>query len=77
MKNGGTEDYHGYGAVDLYAVDPHLGTLRDYQELINAAHTQKMKVLFDIVPNHVGPKSSVGGESADARLVSRNGRAPY
>jgi neopullulanase len=56
VKNGGTEDYHGYGAVDLYAVDPHLGTMRDYQELINAAHTQKMKVLFDIVPNHVGPK---------------------
>jgi neopullulanase len=56
VKNGATEDYHGYGAVDLYAVDPHLGTLRDYQELINAAHTQKMKVLFDIVPNHVGPK---------------------
>jgi neopullulanase len=56
VKNGATEDYHGYGAVDLYAVDPHLGTLRDYQELINAAHTQKLKVLFDIVPNHVGPK---------------------
>jgi neopullulanase len=56
VKNGATEDYHGYGAVDLYAVDPHLGTLREYQELINAAHTQKMKVLFDIVPNHVGPK---------------------
>ena len=56
VRNGATEDYHGYGAVDLYAVDPHLGTLRDYQELINAAHTQKMKVLFDIVPNHVGPK---------------------
>jgi glycosidase len=56
VKNGATEDYHGYGAVDLYAIDPHLGTLRDYRELINAAHTQKMKVLFDIVPNHVGPK---------------------
>jgi neopullulanase len=56
VKNGATEDYHGYGAVDLYAVDPHLGTLREYQELVNAAHTQKMKVLFDIVPNHVGPK---------------------
>jgi len=56
VKNGATEDYHGYGAVDLYAVDPHLGTLGDYRELINAAHTQHMKVLFDIVPNHVGPK---------------------
>ena len=56
VKNGATEDYHGYGAVDLYAVDPHLGTLQDYQELVTAAHKQHMKILFDIVPNHVGPR---------------------
>jgi glycosidase len=56
VKNGATEDYHGYGAVDLYAVEPHLGTLRDYQELVTAAHQRRMKVVFDIVPNHVGPK---------------------
>jgi glycosidase len=56
VKNGATEDYHGYGAVDLYAVEPHLGSLRDYQELVAAAHQQHMKILFDIVPNHVGPR---------------------
>jgi glycosidase len=56
VKNGATEDYHGYGAVDLYAVDPHLGTLQDYQELVTTAHKQRMKILFDIVPNHVGPR---------------------
>ena len=55
VKNGAARDYHGYGAVDLYAVDPHLGTLRDYQELVEAAHRQHMKVFFDAVPNHVGP----------------------
>jgi glycosidase len=55
VKNGAPSDYHGYGAVDLYAVDPHLGTLRDYQELVEAAHAQHMKVFFDVVPNHVGP----------------------
>src|SRR5712675_1608029 len=56
VKTGATEDYHGYGAVDLYAVEPHLGTLRDYQELVVAAHQQGMKIVFDVVPNHVGPK---------------------
>ena len=55
VRNGAAEDYHGYGAVDLYAIDPHLGTLRDYQDLVAAAHQQHMKMLFDIVPNHVGP----------------------
>jgi len=56
VKNGAAQDYHGYGAVDLYAVDPHLGTLRDYQELVEAAHKQHLKVFFDVVPNHVGPR---------------------
>ena len=56
IKNGAAQDYHGYGAVDLYAVEPHLGTIRDYQDLVAAAHKQGMKVVFDFVPNHVGPK---------------------
>jgi len=72
VKNGATEDYHGYGAVDLYAVEPHLGTLRNYQELVAAAHQQGMKIVFDVVPNHVGPQTSVGREAAIAGLVSRN-----
>ena len=55
VTNGATQDYHGYGAVDLYAVDPHLGTLQDYQDLVAAAHKLHMKILFDVVPNHVGP----------------------
>jgi glycosidase len=56
VMNGAAQDYHGYGAVDLYAVDPHLGGLKDYQDLVAAAHKQGMKIFFDIVPNHVGPK---------------------
>jgi neopullulanase len=56
VKNGAAQDYHGYGAVDLYAVDPHLGTVKDYQDLVATAHQQQMKIFFDAVPNHVGPK---------------------
>jgi len=56
VKNGATQDYHGYGAVDLYGIEPHLGSLREYQDLVAAAHQQRMKILFDVVPNHVGPK---------------------
>ena len=54
VKKGASEDLHGYGAVDLYAVDPHLGTLQEYQELVQAAHKEHMKVFFDAAPNHVG-----------------------
>ncbi|HET7152073.1 MAG TPA: alpha-amylase family glycosyl hydrolase, partial [Candidatus Acidoferrum sp.] len=41
--------------VDLYAIDPHFGKLKDYQDLVAAAHKMGMKILFDAVPNHVGP----------------------
>src|SRR5712692_9655557 len=54
VKNGAEQDYHGYGAIDLYAVDPHFGALKDYQDLVAAAHKQGMKIFFDVVPNHVG-----------------------
>ncbi len=51
-----TSDYHGYGAVDEYAVEDHFGTMKDYQELVAAAHQLGLKILLDMVPNHVGPK---------------------
>jgi glycosidase len=56
VKNGATEDYHGYGGIDLYEVDPHLGSLDDYKDLVAAAHKRQMKIIFDAVPNHVGPR---------------------
>lgn len=49
-------DYHGYGAVDFYAVDEHLGTLRELQDLVAAAHQRGMKLLLDVVVNHTGPR---------------------
>jgi glycosidase len=55
VRNATPDEYHGYGAADLYAVDPHLGTLEDYQQLVAEAHRQHLKILFDAVPNHVGP----------------------
>lgn len=51
-----TSDYHGYHAIDLYKVEDHFGTMQDFQSLVKSAHQQGMKVLLDVVPNHVGPK---------------------
>lgn len=55
LSNGNMpESYHGYAAVDLYAVDSHFGSLADYQHLIHNLHDRGMKIVFDIVPNHIG-----------------------
>jgi glycosidase len=48
-------DYHGYGAVDFYAVDEHLGTLEELKELVDAAHAAGIRIVQDQVANHSGP----------------------
>jgi glycosidase len=48
-------DYHGYGAVDFYAVDEHLGDLAKLKELVEAAHRSGIKIILDMVANHTGP----------------------
>ena len=54
-SNGAMHDaYHGYAATDLYAVDAHFGTLTDYRHLSDALHAKGMKLVIDLVPNHLG-----------------------
>jgi glycosidase len=48
-------DYHGYHAVDFYALDDHMGSTQEYQALVADAHRMGMKVLIDYVVNHTGP----------------------
>lgn len=48
-------DYHGYGAVDFYAVEEHFGTMTKLQELVDDAHRLGIKVIQDEVANHTGP----------------------
>jgi glycosidase len=48
-------DYHGYGAVDFYAVEEHLGDLDTLRRLVDEAHTLGLRVIQDQVANHTGP----------------------
>ena len=46
--------YHGYHAIDYYAVEDRFGTLETLQELVEKAHALGLKVIQDQVANHVG-----------------------
>ncbi|HEY0006156.1 MAG TPA: alpha-amylase family glycosyl hydrolase [Pyrinomonadaceae bacterium] len=46
--------YHGYHALDYYAVEDHFGDLGTLRELVQKAHSLGLKVIQDQVANHVG-----------------------
>jgi glycosidase len=48
-----SESYHGYWPVDDRAVDPRIGGESALQAVIASAHAHGLKVILDIVPNHV------------------------
>ena len=47
------EGYHGYWPVDSRGVDPRIGGEEALHELVEEAHARGIRVLLDIVPNHV------------------------
>lgn len=46
--------YHGYAATDHYKIDPRYGTLDLYKKYVDEAHKRGLKVVKDIVHNHMG-----------------------
>ena len=45
-------NYHGYHTLNFEEVDPHFGSLEDYQQLLDLAHDKGLKIICDFVPNH-------------------------
>lgn len=46
--------YHGYFATDMYHVDRRLGSNEDYLRLIDKTHQKGMRVVMDMIFNHIG-----------------------
>ena len=55
--------YHGYWILDFENTDPHLGSNADLLAFINEAHTNGMKVFFDIVVNHTADIIDLSGSA--------------
>ncbi|MDF2695897.1 MAG: Neopullulanase, partial [Labilithrix sp.] len=48
------DSYHGYWAQDLSKLNPHFGDIADLRRLTSRAHDMGLKVVLDIVTNHMG-----------------------
>jgi glycosidase len=49
--------YHGYWADDFTKLDPRFGSEADLKALVDACHARGIRVLLDVVYNHVGYNS--------------------
>ena len=50
----GFDGYHGYWSQDLTQPNPHFGDVPALRRMVAAAHEKGMKVILDIVTNHMG-----------------------
>jgi len=46
--------YHGYSTTDFYRSDPRYGSNDEFKKLISEAHNSGMKVVMDMIFNHIG-----------------------
>ena len=50
----GAAGYHGYWTQDFVEPNPHFGDLLKLRQMVDACHDAGIKVILDIVTNHVG-----------------------
>ena len=74
----------GYDVADFCQVDPRLGTLADFDALVERAHRLGLRVIVDIVPNHTSDRhewfrqalAAPPGSAERDRYVFRDGLDP-
>jgi len=53
-QDAGVSGYHGYWAQDFLSLNPHFGDLGALRRMVQALHARGIKVILDIVTNHIG-----------------------
>jgi alpha-glucosidase len=74
----------GYDIDDHRDVDPRIGTLEQFDELVTALHARRIRVIVDIVPNHSSNRhrwfrdalAAPAGSPERDRYVFRDGTGP-
>lgn len=65
------EGYHGYWVLDSRGVEPQIGGEAELRALIEGAHARGIRVLLDLVPNHVYEANPRYAEMSDPGLYNR------
>lgn len=63
--------YHGYALTDHYLTDPRLGNNELYKKLGKELHNRSMKLMMDLVPNHIGSKHWMMLDMPDSSFVNQ------
>ena len=71
----------GYDVDDYRDVDPRIGTLEEFDEMVAALHRADIKLIVDVVPNHSSDRhewfrealASAKGSNARERYIFRDG----
>jgi glycosidase len=78
------DGYHGYWSADLRKLNAHFGDAATLRSLINTAHARGMKIVLDIVCNHMGqlffydmnlngkPDQYIGGSGTTSPVTNEN-----
>ncbi len=53
-NNDSNYSYHHYACSDYYKIDPRFGKNEDYARLSEVCHSNGLKLIIDVVPNHCG-----------------------
>lgn len=59
IDNGVMYAFHGYWAKDWTTIDANLGNENDFRDFVDAAHDHGIRVIMDVVINHVGPDTAI------------------
>ncbi|OEF98984.1 hypothetical protein BHF71_10400 [Vulcanibacillus modesticaldus] len=66
--------YHGYWTRDFKVIEEHFGDWTTFDNLINDAHANGMKVIVDFVPNHTTPIKESDPTFAEGGALYDNGK---
>jgi glycosidase len=63
--------YHGYALTDHYLIDPRFGSNQTYKKLGDELHKRGMKLMMDMVSNHIGSQHWMMLDMPDPNFVNQ------